>query len=51
MMLCFFQNKENEILLDPHPPKKAEGHERYRSRYVYTLKCLSIPAARDLDIH
>ena len=28
--------------------KKAQGYER--SRYGYTLKCLSIPLARDLDI-
>ena len=45
-----FQNKENKILFGPPPQKKkAQGYER--SRYVYTHKCLSIPAARDLDIH
>ena len=47
MMLCYSKNKENKILFGP--PKKAQGYER--SRYVYTHKCLSIPAARDLDIH
>ena len=42
-----FQNKENKILLDPPLRKKAQGYERYG----YTHKCLSIPAARDLDIY
>ena len=46
-----FQNKENKILFAPPPKKKAEGYERSRSRYVYTYMCLSIPAARDLDIN
>ena len=43
-----FQSKENKILFGP-PTKKAQGYER--SQYVYTHKCLSVPAARDLDIH
>ena len=45
-----FQNKEKyKIIFGPPPPPKAQGYEW--SRYVYTHKCLSIPAARDLDIH
>ena len=44
------QNKENKILFGPPPPpQKAQGYER--TQYVYTHKCLAIPAARDLDIH
>ena len=44
-----FENKENKILFGPPPPiqKKAQGYER--TRYVYTHKCLTIPAARDLQ--
>ena len=38
-----------KYFLDPPPPKKAQGYER--SRYGYTLKCLSIPTARDMDIY
>ena len=44
-----FQKKENKILFGPPPPKKAHGY--VWSRYGYTHKCLSIPAARDLDIY
>ena len=47
MMLCYSKTRKIEYFLDP--PKKAQGYER--SRYVYTHKCLSIPAALDLDIH
>ena len=43
-----FQNKENKILFGP--PNRLKD-TREQSRYVYTHKCLSIPAARDLDIH
>ena len=42
------QNKENKILFGP-PPPKAQGYKQLR--YGYTHKCLSKPAARDLDIH
>ena len=49
-MLFLFQNKEIKILFGTPPPKKnAQGYER--SLYAYTHKCLSIPAARDLDIY
>ena len=41
------KNKKN--FLDPPPPQKAQGYER--SRYGYTHKCLSIPAACDLDFY
>ena len=46
-----FKNKENKILFGrpPPPSKKAQGYKQ--SRYVYMHKCLSIPAARDLDIY
>ena len=45
-----FQKKENKILFGlPPPQKKAQGYEQ--SRYVNAHKCLSIPAAHDLDIH
>ena len=47
MMICYSKTRKIKYFLDP--PKKAQGYER--SRYVYTHKCLSIPAARDLDIH
>ena len=47
MMLCYSKIRKIKYFLDP--PKKAQGYER--SRYVYTHKCLSIPLARDLDIH
>ena len=38
-----------KYFLDP-PPKKRIRDTCKWSRYGYTLKCLSIPAARDLDI-
>ena len=49
MMLCYSKTRGGK--LDPPPSKKAQGYER--SRYIYTHidKDLSIPAARDLDIH
>ena len=47
MMLCYSKISKIKYFLDP--PKKAQGYERLR--YVYTLKCLSIQSARDLDIH
>ena len=47
MMLCYSKIRKIKYFLDP--PKKAQGYER--SRYVYMHKCLSIPPARDLDIH
>ena len=48
-MLCYSKTRKIKYFWDPPPPKKVQGYER--SRYVYTYKCLSIPAARDLDIH
>ena len=48
MMLLYSKTRKIEYFLNPHPPK-ARGYEW--SRYVHTHKCLSIPAARDLDIH
>ena len=47
MMLCYSKTWKIKYFFDL--PKKAQEYER--SRYVYTLKCLSIPAAPDLDIH
>ena len=47
MMLFYSKTRKIKNFLDP--PKNAQGYEQ--SRYVYTHKCLSIPAARDLDIH
>ena len=49
MMFCYSKTRKIRYFLDPPPKKKAQRYER--SRYVYTHKCLSIPAARDLDIH
>ena len=46
-----FQNKKNKILFGPPPLKKKKAQGYKWSRYVYTHKCLSIPAAHDLDIH
>ena len=46
MMLCYSKTRKIKYFLNP--PKKAQGYER--SRYGYTHKCLSIPAACDLDI-
>ena len=46
-MLCYYKTRKTKYFLDP--PKKVQGYER--SQYVYTHKCLSIQAARDLDIH
>ena len=55
-MFCYSKARKIKYFLDPPPQKKkrkkekkAEGYER--SRYVYTYMCLSIPAARDLDIN
>ena len=47
MMLCYSKTRGENW--NPPPSKKAQGYER--SRYIYTHKGLSIPAARDLDIH
>ena len=47
MMLCYSKTRKIKYLMDP--PKQTQGYEW--SRYVYTHKCLSIPAARDLDIN
>ena len=47
MMLCYSKTRKIKYFKDR--PKKAQGYEQ--SRYVYTHKCLSIPADRDLDIH
>ena len=49
MMLCYSKTRKGKYFLDPPPKKKAQGYEW--SRFVYTHKCLSIPAARALDIH
>ena len=48
MMLCYSKTRKIKYFLDPPPKKKAHGYER--SRYVYTHKCLSIPAVCDLAI-
>ena len=42
-----FQKKDNKILFGPS--KKAQGYERSPDGYMH--KCLSIPAAHDLDIY
>ena len=47
-MLFCSKTRKIEYFLDL-PPKMAQGYEQ--SRYGYTLKCLSIPVARDLDIY
>ena len=53
MKLCYSKTREKYFLNPlPPPPKKknkAQGYER--SRYVYPHEYLSMPAARDLDIH
>ena len=51
MMLCHSKTRKIKYFLEPPPPQilKAQGYER--SQYVYTHKCLSIPAAHDLEIH
>ena len=50
MMLYYSKTMNIEYFLDPPPPKK-KGSGYDRSRYVNTLKCLSISAARDLHMH
>ena len=47
MMLFYSKTRKMKYFLDP--PKKAQGYEW--SQYGYMHKCLSIPAARDLDIY
>ena len=49
MLLFYSETKKIKYFLDPPPKKKAQGYER--SRYGYTHKCLSIPAACDLDFY
>ena len=51
MMLCYSKTRKIKYFLDPSPPPKKKGQRHERSRYFYTHKCLSIQAARDLDIH
>ena len=51
MMLFLFQNKANEIFWTPPPPKQKNSQGYERSRYGYTHKCLSIPAACDLNFY
>ena len=49
-MLIYSKTKKIKYFLDPPPPKKkAQGYEW--SRNVYTLMCLLIPAACDLDFY
>ena len=50
MMFCYSETRKIKYLLPPPPPQK-KGSRIERSRYSYTHKCLSIPAACDLDIH
>ena len=49
MMFLYSKTRKIKYFLDPPPKKKAQDYER--SRYGYTHKCLSIPAARDLYIY
>ena len=51
MMLCYSKTRKIKKLFGPPPPLPKKAHRYERSRYVYTHKCLSIPAARDMDIH
>ena len=51
MMLCYSKTRKIKYFLDPPPKKKPQGYKRSQYMYVYKHKCLSIPAARDLDIH
>ena len=49
LKMMLFNSKTRKIKYFLDPPKKAQGYKQ--SRYGYTHKCLSIPAACDLDFY
>ena len=51
MMLFLFQTKGNKILFRPPPPPKKRLRDTNGRDNGCTHKCLSVPAARDLNIY